>query len=222
MIFVPFIYFLLLTSYLWIRHKTFDVCVYMSSLYTLTSFCAILLVLTNNLGGGILFQGWEPELGVIPTFLYCFLISVTILPFSLIRTDKLTHITNNHPLILYGFVGFLLLLALLNLYLVADSTIDILNGDFKELRTSHYQGEEAVADMKLFSMPGPVKLFYQFISSTILALPLFFYYTCIEKRSLWLTCILLFISLSVPLKAIQAADRTEFILYGQMFLFCLI
>ena len=222
MIYIPFIYFFLLSCYLWFRHKTFDVSVYMSSLYTVTSFCAILLVLGNNLGGGILYQGWEPELGVAPTFLYCFLITVTILPFSLIHTEKLTHITNNHPLLLYGFVGVLFLLALLNLYLVADSTRDVLNGDLNDVRMSHYQGEQTVADVRLLSMPGPVRFFYTLYPTTILALPLFFYYTCVEKRSLWLTSILLLISLSVPLRCIQAVDRTEIILYGQMFLFCLI
>ena len=223
MIFIPFTYFLLLTCYLWLRHKTFDVSVYMSSLYTLTSFCAIILVLGHKLeGGGILFDGWEPELGMVPTILYCSLLTVTILPFSLIRTEKLTHITNNHPLILFSFVVVLLFLALLNIYLVADSTREVLNGDLQDVRNSLYAGEQTIADIKLLSMPGPIKYFCYLTPATILALPLFFYYSCIEKRPLWITSILLPISLSVPLKAIQAADRAEFILYGQMFLFCII
>ena len=80
MIFLPFIYFFLLSCYLWLRHRTFDVSVYMSSLYTVTSFCALILVLENKLeGSGILFDGWEPELGIVPTILYCFLLTVTIL-----------------------------------------------------------------------------------------------------------------------------------------------
>ena len=95
---LPFMYFLSLTAYLWRRHRTFDVSVYMCSLYTLTSFCAIILVEANMLdGGGILFYGWEPELGVVPTFLYCFLLTITILPFSLIRTEKREPWRNRGP-----------------------------------------------------------------------------------------------------------------------------
>jgi len=220
---LPFIYFLSLTAYLWRRHRTFDVSVYMCSLYTLTSFCAIILVQANMLdGGGILFYGWEPDLGVVPTFLYCFLLTITILPFSFIRTEKITRITNSHPLIIYGFVAILFFQALLNLYLVVDSTMDILNGDLRAVRESHYGGDMSLADIKLESLPGVLRYFNYMNPSTILALPLFFYYSCMEKRSLWLTVPLLFISLSGPVKAIQSVDRAELIFYGQMFLYCIV
>ncbi len=221
MIFLPFIYFLFLTIYLWYKHRTFDVSVYMSSLYTFTSFCAIILVTGNMLeGGGILFNGWEPDLGIIPTLLYCTLLTVTIIPFSFIRTEKISNITNNKPLLLALLVVILLAQALLNLYLVADSTLDILNGDLNAVRESHYQEDMSLADIKAASLPGPLQYFNYLNYSTILALPLFFYYTCIEKRSLWITSILFFISLSAPLKSIQAVDRAELILYGLMFIFC--
>lgn len=223
MILIPFTYFLLLTLYLWYKHRTFDVSVYMSSLYTFTSFCAYVIVLGNMLeGGGILFGGWEPDLGFIPTVLYCTLLTITIIPFSFIRTEKLTHITNNHPLLLLCFVLILLAQALLNFYLVADSTLEVLSGDLNAVRESHYNDEMSIADVKAASLPGPIQYFNYLNYSTILALPLFFYYTCIEKRSLWITIILLFISLSAPLKSIQAVDRAEIMLYGQMFLFCLV
>ena len=223
MIFIPFTYFLLLTFYLWYKHRTFDVGVYMSSLYTFTSFCAIVIILGNMLeGSGILFDGWKADLGFIPTFLYCTLLTITIIQFSFIRTEKLTNITNNHPLLLFCFVLILLAQALLNVYLVADSTLDVLNGDLKAIRDSHYQEEMSLADLKTMSLPGPVQYFNYLNYSTILALPLFFYYSCIEKRSLWITGILLFISLSAPLKSIQAVDRAEIMLYGLMLLFCLV
>lgn len=223
MVLLPFAYFLILTIYLWYKHSTFDVSVYMSSLYTLTSFCAIILVMGNMLeGSGVLFDGWEPDLGLIPTILYCALLTITIIPFSFIRTEKLSNITNSHPLLLFFLIAILLAQALLNLYLVADSTMDVLNGDLKAIRDSHYQEEMSIADIKAASLPGPLQYFNYLNFSTILALPLFFYYTCIEKRSMWITFILLLISLSAPLKSIQVADRAEMILYGLMLIFCLI
>lgn len=195
----------------------------MSSLYAITSFCAIILIVENKLeGGGVLFDGWEPELGFVPTVLYCGLITLTIIPFSLIRVEKLKNITCTHPHILLIFIGLLLAESLLNFYLVADSTLDILNGDLSAVRESHYADDASLAEIKAESLPFVLRLLNYLSFSTILALPLFFYYSCVKKRSLWITSVLLFISLSCPLKAIQAVDRAELVLYGEMFLFCVV
>ena len=219
----PFIYFISLTVYLCYRHRAFDVSVYMSSLYTITSLCAIIMVVGNNLeGSGVLVDGWEPDLGFVPTILYCGLLTLTILPFSLIRVEALKKITCTHPHLLFLFVLILLAQSLLNFYLVADSTLEILNGDLSAVRESHYDAEMSFADIKAASLPGVLRYFNYLNFTTILALPLFFYYTCAEKRSLWVTIVLLFISLSGPIKAIQGADRAELILYGEMFIFCIV
>lgn len=223
MYFIPFIYFSGLTAYFWIKNKCYDVVTYMSSLYAFTSLCTVFIVSGNMLeGGGVLFDGWEPELGIVPTVLYCFLLTLTILPFKFIKVDKLKNVNNVHPWVMYAFCIVLIIQALLNLYLIADSTMDILNGDLNEVREAHYNENMSLADIKAMSMPGIVQYFNYLNYTTILALPLFFYYTCIEKKSLWLTSILLFVSLSGPLKAIQAVDRAELVLYGEMFLFCVV
>ena len=44
MVLLPFIYFTLLTLYWWKKHKGIDVCVYMSGLYAVSTFCALLIV----------------------------------------------------------------------------------------------------------------------------------------------------------------------------------
>ena len=80
MILVPFIFFSLLTAYLWWRHQCFDVCVYMSSLYTFTSLMAIILVIGDLLEeGGILFDAYDIQLSPIPTLLYCGFITIGII-----------------------------------------------------------------------------------------------------------------------------------------------
>lgn len=220
---IPFVYFTALTVYLWYRSKNFDVAVYMSLLYTITSACCVIMVLGNMLeGSGVLFNGFEPELGLVPTVLYCCLLTLTIIPFHLIKVDKLESIGNRHPKILFLFSLMLFAQFLLNTYLVADSTMSVLNGDLNDVREAHYNDEMSLADVKAASMPYVLRLFNYLNYTTILALPLFFYYTCMEKRSLWLTSCLLLASLSGPLKAIQAADRAELILYVEMFVFCVI
>ncbi|MBR1548791.1 MAG: oligosaccharide repeat unit polymerase [Prevotella sp.] len=223
MILVPFIYFSLLTFYWWKKHEGFDVCVYMSGLYALTSFLAIIIVANGLLdGGGILFDNYDLELNVIPTVLYCALLTIGMLPFSMVYKKDLKKIYANNQLIVDLLSCFLILVALLNLYLVADSTLEILSGDLSTVRTDHYEGIESPAQVKAESMPYIFRFLYYFNTSTLLAIPLFFYYLCFGRRPWWFAFLLLFSSLSMPIAGIQSADRTEIVLYGMMFVTCLI
>lgn len=222
---VPLVYFAGLTYYFWQKHRTYDVATYMSTLYTITSICCVLMVMggfMNRQGGGVLVDGYEPEFGIVPTILYCGLITLTILPFSFIRPEKLEDITNVHRYVIYGFTLFIVLQGLIMYYLVGDSITDLLNGDFKFLKDSHYSGNISPADAKMLTMPMPIQVMYLLSFMTLLALPLFFYYTCVEGRSLWLTSPLLAVSISPILRGVLMADRTEIIHYGLMFFFCLV
>lgn len=223
MILIPFIYFCLLTFYWWKKHEGFDVCVYMSGLYALTSLLAIIIVANNLLNqGGILFDSYDIELNIIPTILYCTLLTLGMLPFSMIYKKDLKNIYTNNPLIVDALSCFLILVALINLYLVADSTLEILSGDLSTVRSDHYEGIESPAQVKAESMPYIFRFLYYFNTSTLLAIPLFFYYLCFGQRPWWFALLLLFASLSMPIAGIQSADRTEVVLYGMMFLTCLI
>lgn len=223
MLFFPFLYFTFLTAYWWIKHRSLDVCVYMSGLYAFTSFIAIILVLGDMLGeGGILFDDSDIELGFLPTITYCTLITLSILPFSMIKGKELKRITPSIPYVLEALCIFLFLNSLLNLYLVADSTLEILSGNLETVRADHYKGIESPADIKAESMPYLIRFFRYFNRSTLLALPIFFYSICFEKKRWWWNAMLFFSSLSIPILGIQVADRTEFIFYAQMFLFCII
>lgn len=172
--------------------------------------------------GGVLFDGWEPDFGFIPTILYCGLITITIIPFSLIRTEKIAAINNIHRITLLAFTLLILIQGILMYYLVGEFMFDLLNGDFKTLKDAHYAGDISPADAKMLTMPMPFQLLYLTSYMTLLGLPLFFYYSCIEKKSLWLTTPLLFISVSPILRGMLIADRTEIIHYGLMFFFCIV
>ena len=221
MILVPFIYFSLLTYYWWKKHNGMDVCVYMSGLYTLTSFLAIIIVSNGLLEeGGILFDNYDIELGIVPTVLYCAVLTLGMLPFSMIYTKDLKIISTKNPLIVDALSCFLIFIAFLNLYLVADSTMEILSGDLSTVRTDHYDGIESPAQVKAESMPYIFRFLYYFNTSTLLAIPLFFYYICFGKRPWWFALLLFFASLSMPIAGIQSADRTEVVFYGMMFVAC--
>lgn len=223
MIFVPLVFFTVLALYWWRKHGGFDVCVYMSALYAFTSLMAVVIVLGGMLGaGGIAFDDSDLELGFTPTLLYCFFIGLAMLPFSLIYKRDLKSINVRMPLILDALCVILMLEALLNFYLVADSTLEILSGDLSTVRSDHYEGILSPAEVKVQSMPAILRFFYYFNASTILALPIWFFNLTCRKVNWIFNTLLLLTSLSMPLAGIQVADRTECVFYALMFIFCYI
>jgi oligosaccharide repeat unit polymerase len=181
------------------------------------------MVLGGHLSGsGVLADGWMPEFGFIPTILYCGLVTLTILPFSFIRPNLVENIGNVHRITMYVFTAFIIIQGLLVYYLVGEFLTDILNGDFKALKDAHYAGDLTPADAKMLTMPAPLQFIYFLRYMTLLGIPLFFYYSCVEKWSLLKSLPLLFASISPVLRGILSADRTEIIHYGLMFLFSVV
>ncbi len=223
MIYIPFLFFSILTVYLWNKHKGMDVCVYMSGLYAFTAFLCIVVVLGELAGdGGVMFDEFIMEISPVPTVLYCLFITIGIMPFSLLYKKDLKKITNKNPTITMALSIFLICIAFLNLYLVAGSTMEILSGDLRSVRLEHGRGLESPADIKAQSLPYIIGFLNYFKVSTLLALPLFFYYICFEKKPWWFLSLLLFASLSLPIYGIQSVDRTEIVFFGMMFISCLI
>ncbi|MBQ7870225.1 MAG: oligosaccharide repeat unit polymerase [Prevotella sp.] len=223
MIVIPFLYFTFMTLFWWKKHQGIDVCVYMSGLYAISSFFSIVIVSADLLGeGGVLFDDSDLELGVFPTLLFCTFLTLCILPFSMIYNKKIKRITATNGSILMGISLILIAVGLINLYVVADSTMEILSGDLNTIRTDHYNGIVSPAQIKAESLPAICRYLYVLNYATILALPLLFYYL-MQKKTNWILCTLLLISsLSSPIAAFQTADRNEFVFYGMMFIFCFI
>ena len=223
MIAFPFIYFVALSLYWWKKHQGLDLCVYMSALYAFTALMGIIAVAADMVGdGGILCDSGDVSISFIPTLVYCLCITACLLPFSMFYKKDLRLIRATNPKIVYLFSWFLIFLSWLNLFLVADSTLDILSGDLSLIRNEHYSGLESPAQLKAQTMPFIFGFLYYFNSATILAIPLFFYYICYEQRKWWFSLLLFFASLSMPIAGIQTVDRTEIIFYAMMFISCLI
>ena len=224
MVLVPFIYFTILTLYWWKKHKGVDICVYMSALYAFTSLCATIIVFLGLIDeGGILFDEMDIELNLIPTIVFIILLTLSILPFSLIYAKEIRTIQDYSPFFLNMLCWLLIGLSFLNLYLVADSTLDILGGDLEAVRAAHYEGILSPAQLKAEKMPAIFRYLYYLNTCTLLALPLFFYYICTPNRKKWwFKLLLLFSSFSVPISGIQAADRTEIMFYFLMLIYCFV
>ena len=223
MFLLPFIYFSLLTYYLYKKQEGATVAVYMSALYAFTALCAIVTILGGYLGedGGILYNNSNAEFNLLPTVFYCAIITATIWPFTRFNSTKIKSAELINPRILDVFGIGMIMMLILNIYLVADSTLDILSGDFAELRHSVYEGELSPAKLKAMNTPIIYNI-YLFNSITIFALPLAFYNITHHRCTWWFNGLLLLTSLSKPIAATQTADRTEIAFWGIMAAFTLV
>lgn len=222
MIYIPFLWFLGLTIYLWKKQKCVEVSVFLSALYAVSAFCAILCVNLHFLGsGGIQYTNEDLQLNAIPTITYCLLHTILILPFSKINPSRINdiNISSNHLFDLFAY--FLFAVALLNIYIVADNIIQVfIQKDFTSVRTAHYAGDETLAEAKAKTLPRLLGYFYYFNRTTILALPCFFYSLCFLNKQTWFNIALIISALSLPLYGISAVDRTEFIFFAQSCCLC--
>ena len=241
MVFIPFIFFVFLTLFLAIKSKRVSVSVYMAGLFAITSFFAILIVKMGLLGdAGILFKTENLHLGIVPTLLYCLLITLAIIPFSRIDDLKNKDVSAGSDRLFVGFCVFLLLLAALNFYLASDSILSLCkngiwlgenkytkNGypgysGFWEIRSAHYNGMKSPSDIRLERLPKVFGYIYYLHNCTILLVPCLFYALCCAKKKWWFNLMLFAGSISVPFLSIQRADRTEIINYVLMFVFCVV
>lgn len=220
--YLPFIWFMGLTIHLWRKQHCIDVSVFLAAEYTLTALCAILCIHLGYLGGGgILYTDRDLQLNAVPTIIYCILHTILILPFCRLNPQHIKDISISSEKIFNWFAYFLIAVALLNLYIVADNVIQVLiNKDFAAVRSAHYAGDKTLAEMKAESLPRIVGYFYYFNRTTILALPCFFYSLCFLNKKWWFNLCLLFCALSLPLYGIINADRTEIIFFTQCCCLC--
>lgn len=220
---IPVVFFVSLFLWFWKKHQGIDICTYMTLLYVVTSIFGVFIIWKGLLGsGGILFTNEDAVFGFIPSVLFCIAIGITLLPFSLIHVREIKSITIRAPWAIDALSLVLMALSLVNFYLVVDSMYDILSGDLGQLRQEHYAGAPSPAAIKAETMPFIVKFFFYFQQTTIVALPIFFYNVCFRKKAWWWNGALIFASLTCPIAGIQVADRTEFVFYGIMALFCVI
>ena len=223
MVAIPFAFFAALLVFWWYKHQRVDVCIYMMALYAVTGLCAVLMVANDIIDtSGVLFDRYDLELGFIPTMMFCLLLSLGVLPFSMLYGRDLKTITNPCPRLLDVVSWVLILAAFVNFYLVYDSTLDILNGNLEAVRHAHYEGIENPAQLKAMSLPSVARYIYSFNTATLLTLPLFFYNVCFQTKPWWFNGLLLVSSLSSPLGGVQSADRTEATFYMMMMVYCLV
>ena len=216
MIAIPFIYFIILFIYLKIKNKGTDVSAYLALLYAFISFFAIIVDVCGIYDTNGVCAKMPISIGA--TFSYCALLTLSIVPFSRMRSTELKTVTITKPQLM-DFVSWgLILTFILTFFVLCSDIIVALQSDLQELRSAVYAGEEEVEVTGLkWLLLLPNTLFSQFSPIAIL----FFYINVTQSRkSTLFNYILLASSVTPILSAILIAGRTQIIYWLLSYLLC--
>jgi len=83
MIYIPFLYFSFLFIFMLLKQKSFNLGSFIVLIYIISSFFSILIKKYDLLNYNF------PVIKLEPTFLYCFLLTISILPFYKYRSEKI-------------------------------------------------------------------------------------------------------------------------------------
>ncbi len=214
MVWIPFIYFSSFLIFILYQKKAFDISAYIVSLYVISSFFSILIDL-NNLRS---FDTKNYQITLVPTILYCFLLTLLIWPFYRFRSQKILYVNVNKrsqfDYIVYVYFGGFLLILITSF----SNIFQILHGDLGALRSALGRGE-SIADTQFASNPVII-VAGTFGDFSIIMLLFYFSSVCFLKRSKLFNTICLLSSMSMIIMAISGLDRSKIIYwlitYGAM------
>lgn len=201
--YIPAIYFSILTGILFMK-RGLDACTYISLIYTATSLFAV----------GIDIMGLSPNLvsfaSLLPTILYCLLLTLFIVPVYFIDLSAYKGIKFRSQkflrLVTYAYFASLVcfLLAYMN-----DLKFIISYGDFGELKNLVYEGDA----YQLTSYPSIIELFLYpvrvIVGSSVIMIFIFFFNITFLKEKWWINVMAVVSSGSVIVDGILHIDRSS-------------
>lgn len=203
MVFIPFFYFLLVFFYI-MRQNGWDVCAYVAFLYVLTSLFSVLIHILDYQ----IVVMYEESL--IPTIIYCTLLTVAILPLYFFKSNRIEKVTCRSSLFIdclvyFYFISFLvMLLAYKN-----DIIFRFTYGNLRELRALTYQGE----GLGFTSYPKYIELFLipmrTFANMSYVMIFIFFFSITYLQKSRYYNLMAIIGSLPCILIGIIGIDRSR-------------
>ena len=213
---IPFIYFTALFIYLRKKHDGIDVSAFLSLLYAFMSFFAIIIEARGIYDINGVCE--RTPITFSATFSYCALLTLSIIPFSRLRSTSLKNITITKPQLM-DFVSWgLIVTFFLTLAMLFSDIYTALTSDLSEIRSMVYGDDEGhhLSGLKWWLLL-PNTLFSQFSPIAIL----FFYINVSQSRKSNLFNYLLLASSITPiLSAILIAGRTQIIYWLLSYLLC--
>ncbi|MCQ2190361.1 MAG: hypothetical protein MJY63_01795 [Paludibacteraceae bacterium] len=201
--YIPAIYFTTLTVILFIK-RGLDASSYLSLIYAATSIFAI----------GIDIMGLNPSLvecaSLLPTILYCLLLTLFILPAILIDINSFDGILMSSLKFvrLFNFIFFFSFVCFIIAY-YKDVQFVLSYGDFHELKKLVYEGDA----YELTKYPGPVELILYpvriIVSSSPTMLFIFFFNITFLKEKWWVNLMAILGSTTSIINGISQVDRSS-------------
>ncbi len=199
---IPAIYFSILSVYLLLK-RGLDASTYISLIYTITSVLAI----------GIDVMGINPNLvsfaSLLPTILYCILLTMFIIPVYLIDFDsyRAVALRSKKFLRIFTYVYFFSFASFLLAYM-GDLKFILSYGDFGELKQLVYEGDA----YGLTTYPAPIELILYpvrvLINSSVIMIFVFFFNITFLKEKWWINVMAFVSSTTVIVDGILNIDRS--------------
>lgn len=211
MIFIPFIYFSSLFIYLYRKSKHFNIGLYIILIYIISSFFSILAYQSKVLEYG------EIPINIIPTIYYCFLITISILPFVKFKSDELTEIVL-HKKKLFTILSYIFFFAfLISIFTYSSELISLISSDLYTIRSSEYSGDYNIIKLGIFQIGAQISSLFSGFTPVIL----FFYFYSVSflKNNKIFNVLLLLSSTISIIPSILIAGRTEVIYWLLSFFF---
>lgn len=208
MIYIPLVYFSFLSFVLYKRHKKINIATIISLMFAISGLFSVLVDIND-------YRGYETanyQISFVPTFLYCFLLTLCILPISSCDIMDKVRIIPVRKVQLIKLISIISVIwFVLKLYLGRNNLVYVLTNDMSEIRADVYAGF-GVGESWMNSLPTPIRLIFSLLNLTFgcpWTLLFLGFYTMIGNRvPLKYSYLLLIASVSGPLDGIMGADRS--------------
>lgn len=201
MIYIPFLYFSFLFIFMLLKQKSFNLGSFIVLIYIISSFFSILIKKYDLLNYNF------PVIKLEPTFLYCFLLTISILPFYKYRSEKIKFVTLNNNKLFIIICWTLICLTFISLSISLPEITKTFSYDFANIRNEFYRDRDVFVEFS--NMPW-YQYIINFAPSFSAILLLFFFYSIVYMNNKKIFNILLILSsLVLPLNTLITASRTQ-------------
>lgn len=215
MVAVPFIYFSILLLYVVKKRTFFCVASLLLLVYVIISFFSIVIEETNA------YDNTCPNVKVtlIPTILYCVLLTIAITPFLAFHDEKIKNIGQIRDskyinfVVYVFFMIFVLLIVLTGEDIIRNQMLLSVN---ENLKADIRLGRVDAVSLSGFSLQIAQKC-RLFSSASLLLLPIFFYSLCFWKKKWYYNMAIFIGSMSTIPAALLQLDRSRIVYWGMVF-----
>ena len=202
MIYIPLIFFSILFFCIY-KQRGFEISTFVVFLYVITSICC---VLASTFFQNIVYT----NVTLIPTIIYCLLVSISIIPLYQFNAKDIKLVINKNErtitvLTIMFFSGFVFT----SIVYYNDILFRFSYQDWGELRNMIYKGD-ALEIHHLSGVLGLVERFFGFVNqASFLMFPVFFVSVCFLNKSRWFLLMCFLGTVSVVLTGILNVERSS-------------